>query len=330
MSSFVLFNNKGGVGKTTLAFNLAHMFARLGRVVVAVDCDPQCNLSSIMLSEQTLFDLWQESGDATTISRCLEPVRRGKGTVLAPTTIEVAPNLFLLPGDLALARFEQTLAEEWAKKMSADNERALDVTTAIDLLCWSALKETGANIVLLDVGPNLGALNRAALLACDAVLVPLAPDLFSLRGLENMGPTLREWRREWSVVRDQWMRGRDQESWPVHAIDPIGYVVQQHLARVDRPVKGYANWAQRIPSCYRENVLQEDLHGEIPGIADDPHCLATLRHFASLVPLAQAARKPLFDLRQADGIGGGQLKTVAEAKAQIESLAGKILEKLGC
>lgn len=329
MSNLVLFNNKGGVGKTTLVFNLAHMFTRLGRSVVAVDCDPQCNLSSIMLSEEALFDLWEKDG-ATTISRCLEPVRRGKGDVSTPEVIQIAPGLLLVPGDLTLSRFEQTLAEEWAKKAGEDNERALDVTTAIDLLCRKAREVTNAEIVVLDIGPNLGALNRAALLACDAVLVPLAPDLFSLRGLENMGPVIGEWRREWAFVREHRMKGRVQESWPVHPVEPIGYLVQQHLARSDRPVKGYANWAQRIPAAYRRHILGEDVEVEIPEIASDPNCLATFRHFASLVPLAQTARRPLFDLKQADGVSGGQLKIVLEAKKQIQTLAEKILAKLGC
>ena len=48
-----------------------------------------------------------------------------------------------------------------------------------------------ADIVFVDLGPNLGAINRAALIAADCIVIPLGPDLFSLKGLRNLGPTLR-------------------------------------------------------------------------------------------------------------------------------------------
>ncbi len=88
------------------------------------------------------------------------------------------------------SRFEQPLAEEWPKAASTSNERALDVTTALDVVSNLAADQVEAEVALLDVGPSLGALNRAALLSCDAVVIPVAPDLFSLQGLRNVGPTL--------------------------------------------------------------------------------------------------------------------------------------------
>jgi cellulose biosynthesis protein BcsQ len=59
MKSLTLFNNKGGVGKTTMTFNLAHMFARLGRTVAIIDCDPQCNLSALALSDDDLEESFE-------------------------------------------------------------------------------------------------------------------------------------------------------------------------------------------------------------------------------------------------------------------------------
>src|SRR5690606_21181189 len=171
----------------------------------------------------------------------------GKGDVLPPKMIDVAPGLWLLPGHLSLSRFEQTLAEEWPKTMAPDNERALDVTTALDLLSNLAAERVSADVLLVDVGPSLGALNRAALLACDHVIVPLAPDLFSLQGLENVGPTLEEWRTHWQRVRHHHLKNQPQANYASHDFKPLGYIMQQHLARVDRPVTAYARWADLIP-----------------------------------------------------------------------------------
>jgi len=320
VKSLVLFNNKGGVGKTTLTFNIAHMIARKGVRTVVLDYDPQCNISGIALSEEELFAIWEGPGSrGTTVARCIDLVRRGKGDILDPELVTIADGLWLLPGDLALSRFEQALAEGWGQIHQTDNERALHVTTSLERLALRAAERVRADCVLLDVGPNLGALNRAALLAADAVVVPVAPDLFSLQGLMNVGPTILEWRQDWKRAEE-----RTTKSAGAHNFEPRGYIVQQHLARVDRPVKGYERWASQIPTVFHEYVLTTREDSRPHTLASDPYCIAMLKHFASLVPLAQDARKPIFDLRQADGIGGGQIQAVAKARTEFEELVKKL------
>lgn len=327
MTSLALFNNKGGVGKTTLTFNIAHTLARMGKRTVVLDFDPQCNISAIFLEEDAIEGIWYGAALEAHVAGCVDAVRRGRGDVRLPKLVEVAENLWLLPGHLELSRFEQTLAEEWSKTMALDNERALDVTTALDVLSDHAATAVEAQVVLFDLGPSLGALNRAALLACDAVVLPLAPDLFSLQGLMNVGPTLREWRQDWNTVRNTRMEGRPQADLDRHDFRPIGYIVQQHLARVDRPVRAYSKWVERIPETYHRFVLDREPPA-LDGTHPDPERIALIRHFASLVPFAQLARKPLFDLKQADGIGGGQIQAVARCRKEFEALAQEILARL--
>jgi len=330
MKSFVMFNNKGGVGKTTLTFNVAHLLSRRGHRTVVVDYDPQSNITAIFLNEETLEEIWSlDATDGRTVAGCLDLVRRGKGGVVDPDLIEVADGLWLLPGSLFLSRFEQTLAEEWPKTGNAQNERAIDVTCSLANLASRAAEEVGADYLLIDVGPSLGALNRAAVLACDAVIIPVAPDLFSLQGLRNIGPTLREWREDWKNVTQQIRRrGLEEPAAANHEFQPIGYIVQQHLARSDRPVSGYRRWAEKVPAEFRGWVLGEQLGEVVPQIEADPYCIARLKHFASLVPLAQFARKPMFDLKQADGIGGGQLQSVKQCRDEFERLLDGVLTRL--
>lgn len=322
MRSFVLFNNKGGVGKTTLTFNIAHMLARQGLRVVVLDYDPQCNLSAVALSEERLFDIWEQGSaeEGNTVARAVDLVRRGKGDIREPHVVAVADNLWILPGDLALSRFEQALAEGWGQVHQTDNEKAVHVTTALQRLADRAAVIVSADLVVLDVGPNLSALNRSTLLACDAVIMPVAPDLFSLQGLRNIGPTLREWRIDWRRVQD---RARHAEL-GTHSFAPKGYIVQQHLARADRVVAGYQRWASQIPAVFHEHVLDEAKEDWPADVSHDSYCIALLKHFASLVPLAQVARKPIFDLKQADGIGGGQIQAVARARGEFAQLAIKL------
>jgi len=293
---------------------------------VIVDYDPQCNLSAVALSEESLFDIWERPGDGedgSTVARCIDLVRRGKGDVRLPALERVSDDLWLLAGDLALGRFEQALAEAWGQVHQMDNERAVHVTTSLQRLAERAGEVAKADAVVLDVGPNLGALNRAALLGPDAVLMPVAPDLFSLQGLRNIGPTIREWREDWRRVEDR------RPGLGGHQFEPRGYIVQQHLARADRPVAAYDKWATQIPAVFHEHVLGEGEERWPETPEDDPYCIAMLKHFASLVPLAQLSRKPIFDLKQADGISGGQIQAVAKARTEFEDLVKRIRALLG-
>ena len=96
--------------------------------------------------------------------------------------------------NMALSGFEDSLSEVWPKCLDGD-ERAFRVISAFWRVMQSGAAKHRADVILVDLGPNLGAINRAALIASDFVVIPLGPDLFSLQGLQNLGPTLRKWRR---------------------------------------------------------------------------------------------------------------------------------------
>jgi chromosome partitioning protein len=329
VKSLVLFNNKGGVGKTTLGYHIAHMMARRGLRVVVLDYDPQCNISAAFLHEEQLEALWgdDDSGDrGRTVFGCIDDVRQGRGGLVPPSLVRLDDNLWLLPGHLGLSRFEQTLAEAWAKVLGPDNERDLSVATALAALAQVAGRAVDAHVALVDVGPSLGALNRSALLACDTIALPVAPDLFSLQGLRNVGPTLRRWREHWRRALDY--VGERGTHLPRHQFSPIGYVVQQHLARADRPIKAFAKWVARIPDEYHRYVLDEPA-GFDGDYEHDPARIFLFRHYASLVPLALDARKPMFDLKPADGINGSLYKAVASCRKDVNALVTELAKRLG-
>src|SRR5207248_1007903 len=126
--------------------------------------------------------------------------------------------------------------------------------------------------------------------------IPLVPDLFSLQGLKNLGPMIRKWRREW-ITRLSHNPNPALEL-PEARIEPVGYIVMQHAERLSRPVRAYERWARRIPEAYSSEVLGE------PSSVSDGHLLARVKHYRSLMPMAQEARKPMFHLTSADGAIG--------------------------
>jgi hypothetical protein len=229
-------------------------------------------------------------------------------------------------GDLALARFEDELGTQWPACLDR-KPRAFRVISAFWRLIEQAAKAHRADLVLVDVGPNLGSINRAALIAASHVVIPLASDLYSLQGLRNLGPTLRRWRAEWADRRSR--NPIPELSMPAGSMNPAGYVVLQHAVRLDRPVQAYERWMARIPEEYRSSVLEMPITGPKVKVADDPYCLSTLRQFRSLMPLAQEARKPMFSLTPADGAIGGHAKAVQDCFRDFESLSRAIARSCG-
>lgn len=323
MKTVAFFNNKGGVGKTSLVYHLAWMFADHGIKTLAVDLDPQANLTAMFLDEDRLESLWPDDDHPDTVYGSIRPILRGTGDIARPHVEKITENLGLIAGDLGLSRFEDKLSDAWPRCHNRD-ESAFRTMTAFHRLVQRGA-DWGAELILIDVGPNLGAINRSALIASDQVCLPLAPDLFSLQGLKNLGPTLREWRDVWS---DLLTKAPDDLPMPKGTMQPVGYIVMQHGILDSRPVKAYKRWMDRIPRIYREAVLNEEVQS-VPAMANDPYCLSLLKHYRSLMPMAMEARKPIFFLKSADGAIGAHIEAVRSCYLDFQKLAANIAAKAG-
>lgn len=329
MKTIAFFNNKGGVGKTTLVYHLAWMMAERGLKTLVVDLDPQANLTSMFLQESRLEELWPDGEHTATVMGAIKPILKGTGDLSKPHLEKLTPKLKLIAGDLGLSRFEDKLSDAWPRCQNRDEAAFRTITAFHRLIEAGGRNESGsknwADIVLVDVGPNLGAINRAALIASDHVVIPLAPDLFSLQGLRNLGPALREWRQIWGELLG---KGPADISMPKGEIRPIGYVVMQHGFRDSRPVKANQQWMNRIPSVYRQAVLDESLD-HLPSVETDPYKLALLKHYRSLMSMAMEARKPIFSLKAVDGAIGAHGDAVRDCYKDFLNLAKRVTASVG-
>ena len=325
MKSIAVFNNRGGVEKTSLVYHLAWIYARLDFNVLVADLDPQANLTSMFLNDEELEGLWADDREDGTIYTSLRPLLEGTGDVTTPHVTEPEPGIGVVAGDVLLSGAEDELTSQWPACLDR-KPRAFRVLSAISHALRGAAAKIAADLILMDVGPNLGALNRAVLVNADHVVVPLAADLYSMRGLHNLGPALRRWRKEWSERRDRNpVKGLDA---PRGDMQPIGYVVLQHAVRLNRPVMAYERWMERIPGAYREFVVGGGT-SPVPSMDEDRHCLAALKPYRSLMPLAQEARKPMFALKPADGAIGGHANAVQACYRDFRALARTVARRSG-
>lgn len=323
------FNNKGGVGKTSLVYHLSWMLADQGRRILVVDLDAQANLTAAFLDEDRLSALWETDNDsADTVFQSIRPLL-DVGDFTPVNYVSMSERLALVPGELALSGFEDQLSETWSKSLDDKNlARQFRILTAFWRMAQEAAARFEADLILFDVGPNLGAINRSVLLGSNHVIVPLGADLFSLQGLRNLGPTLRDWRTGWTKRRENWPQ--PEFELPEGDMQPVGYIAMRHGVRLSRPVQAYTRWLDQIPMEFRRSVLGDLLAANAaPDMAADPYCLAMLKNYNSLMPLAQEARKPIFFLKSADGAIGAHANAVQDAYKDFKALATCIEERIG-
>lgn len=325
MKIITFFNNKGGVGKTTTVYHIAWMLKELGYKVLAIDLDPQCNLSSIFLSAERMEDIVLEEQKVTILDAIISV---SEGDPYIPVHIEnIAENLSLLIGNLSLSAFEDTLSDAWTKCLGGQ-VIGFKITSVFKTLIEDAAQRCDADYVLIDVGPNLGAINRAVLISSEFVVLPVAADLFSLQGIKNLGKTLNDWKNQWIKRTAEYPAEKDKSIIPQGIMQPIGYLIMQYTDRESRPVKSYIKWANRIPQVYSQSVLKTDNCDTDISVENDSNCLAMLKHYHSLAPMSMEAKKPIFLLKPADGAIGAHYHAVRKCYEHFEILTKKILDKI--
>lgn len=312
-----IFNNKGGVGKTTYMYHVSHLLAERGKRVLMVDCDSQCNLTAYSLSDSEIRKAWGAEGNS--IYKAIEPVYRTTGDIRnrAPSrALHAKGELFIIPGDLRLSNFEDRLGDTWnsAKGGSEPDVRA---QTAIHRYIQLAIEKINADITLIDLGPNLGALNRAVLASSDYFITPVAPDLFSIQGTENLGNKLVIWRKEWDQLNGAW--GSSDLLVPDGSPMYLGYVMQQHNVRSNAAgmTDGWKIYGDELDPAITKNIVKKLAPiNQVIDWDDKNYNLGKIPNLHSLVPYSMEARKPIFYCNGSDGLKGAHI-TKAKDSAEL-------------
>lgn len=321
--SITLFNHKGGVGKTTLTVNLAFSLASLGKRVLLVDSDPQCNLTSYLINSDVVDKLLDESEGRSgkTIWSALRPIVNASGAVREIESYERAEGVFLIPGDIRLSEFEIALQQSWIDCLQR-KMRGFTETSALAKVSYDGAARVGADYILYDIGPNIGPLNRAILLGSDYFVVPAACDHFSTRALKTLGHTVSNWIRDWNIVSQLAPSGV-----PLLQGTPqyLGYVLQKfrmYGGDLTSSSKVFARELEKRSYSDVVSVLREIDHALAPGSATQFN-LGQIKDFATLATLAQVQGVALFD------VDGGSDYMKDEARAAFMGLADKILTRTG-
>lgn len=328
------FNNKGGVGKTTLVANLAaELSLSFGSKVLVVDADPQCNLTQYVLNEEDTDILYSQE-NPTTIYSVIRPLSLGKGYE-SELPIRKSNNFGfdIIVGDPRLALQEDLLAGDW-RDARGGGMRGIRTTFVFAELVKKA-KELKYDFVFFDMGPSLGAINRAVLLAIEFFVVPMSIDVFSLWAIKNIGNTVSIWKKELETgIKLSEEPSELLELSPVGRLKFLGYVTQQHKERsgydqvlseetgeeisTKRRVQAYEDIGAVLPEKVNEHLKDLFANDQM-----NAH-LGDIRHLGSLAPKSQTQHVPMISV-----IGTGNYTRLRKnARELYRGIAQRYLENL--
>jgi cellulose biosynthesis protein BcsQ len=314
-----IFNHKGGVGKTTLTVNIASALSELGKTVLLVDTDPQCNLSAYVVEELVLNDLLDHSDSDTgaTIWSAVKPISEASGDIHTIKPISWLKKSQLIPGDVRLSEFEPDLDQFWNECLLR-KIRGFRGTAAISSLVNNIASDYGADFVFYDSGPNIGSLNRIILLDCDYFIVPAACDLFSIRALKTLGRTLERWISTWETIADfapdgtYLLPGKPQF---------LGYIPQRYKVYRGQVSSGYRSFLPRIERHIATDIVNvlRRIDPSLASTSMDENRLGLIKDFGTLANAAQEQGEPISE------VNAGTPSQREDAREAFRKIAEKIV-----
>lgn len=303
-----LFNHKGGVSKTTTAFNLGWMLADQGKRVLLVDCDPQCNLTGMVLGFRATedFEKIYETEGVRNIKDGLAPAFESRPVPIEPVIcekVEGQPNMFLLPGHIGLAEYEVTLGI--AQELSGSLVTLQNLPGSMRYLFQITAAEYQIDYILIDMSPSLGPINQNLLMTSEYFLVPMSPDYFSVMATDSLASVLPKW-RAWAkqAVSLQALRNA---TYPFPDIVPkfLGTVVQRYRLRGGRSASAaFQKWIDEIREGIRDKLIPalRDSDMLLPASAYSSiglkpvEPILQMSDFNGLIALSQKHQAPVFCL----------------------------------
>ena len=303
-----LFNHKGGVSKTTTTFNLGWKLAALGKKVVLVDADPQCNLTGLVLGYRgasDLEDLYGREPDRN-LKSGLTPAFESRPERIKPVECFPIPGrhgLFLLPGHIGLFEFEVTLGI--AQELSDSIQALQNLPGSISHLLAETAKKSEADYILVDMNPSLSSFNQNLLMTSDYFIIPTTPDCYSVMAIDSLTKIIPKW-ETWSR-KAQKSPVLEKASYPFPQIKPkfLGTIIQNFRPRNGAPVKNFQQWINQInekvtqglyPDLKSIGMTLPDSAYEFLGLEGDNYCLARIPDFNALIAKSQEKQIPVFAL----------------------------------
>ncbi len=338
-----LFNHKGGVSKTTTTFHLGWKLAQMGKRVLIVDADPQCNLTGLTLGIDDYDSLFKfyDSRQNGNIYESVRPVFEGDETSTKPANITETknPNLFILAGHIKLAE--------------ADIQIATAVTTSVNIpalrnfigIFYNLFQKTAVkndiDIVLVDMSPSVSALNMTLLMSSNYFILPTSPDFFCYQAIDSLGEVLPGWSEKMDSFKDGILLPKaNPQLIGVISQNYRVYTTDKGESNEKQMAKSFKDWSDKIklatnnvliPKLEKNKMVIDINKFRLSVKSKEPYDLANIQDFNSLMPISQKRSIPIFEIKQEHTNWTGSAWTQAENNIKIadslyNNLAQSIIE----
>lgn len=355
MKILSVFNNKGGVGKTTLTYHLAHALGERGFRVLLLDADPQCNLTIYSIPVDEIHDIWEKEdqcvelgieafrkiktpdelkvleSEPRSLHYLLQPTIEGTGEYTAlPPPFKITKNLHLVPGRLSIHEFEEKIASRWSDAYRGD-ALAIRTITRIRSICEEYGKKNKYDFVIVDTSPSLGALNKTIISTVDGFFVPAAPDMFSLYGIRNIGNSLRKWKEEFDIIY-RLISTDKRKLFPSEFVRFLGYTIY-NAKKYTKPgskwnlAQAHLKYALQIPDIIDAHIGRELINFADGILLSEPIGGEAVMHSHNTFPtLAQHYRVPMWKVAKMTKLDKEHQNTVNGQKPDILATKEKYID----
>jgi len=355
MKILSVFNNKGGVGKTTLTYHLAHSLSESGHKVLLLDADPQCNLTIYSIPVEEIHKIWDEEdrcievgveeykkttstseyeklqSSPRSLHFLLQPTIDGTGEYdQLPPPVKLTPNLDIVPGRLSLHEFEEKISSRWSDAYRGD-ALAIRTITRIRMLAEEYSRKRKYDYVIIDTSPSLGSLNKTIISTVDGFFVPAAPDMFSLYGIRNIGSSLKKWHEEFEIIY-KLISSDKRKLFPKSFVQFLGYTIYNARKYTKAGSKwnlaqAHLKYALEIPNIIHKYIgldLRKNISDELLA---EPIGGESIMHGHNTFPtLAQHYRVPMWKIPTLPQIDKDHQNTVNGQKPDILGTKKKYAE----
>lgn len=364
MKILSVFNNKGGVGKTTLTYHLAHALSEEGNKVLLLDADPQCNLTIYSMDVDDIHSIWEEEDECIymgveefankkgkDIMAALQDNVRSLHFLLQPTIdgvseheklappYKINKNLHMIPGRLSLHEFEEKVSSRWSDAYRGDS-LAIRTLTRIRNISEEYGKKYKYDYIIVDTSPSLGALNKTIISTVDGFFVPAAPDMFSLYGIRNIGASLVKWHEEFEIIF-KLISTEKRNLFPKKFVQFLGYTIYnaKKYTRTDSQwnlAQAHLKYAIQIPDIIRK-YIDKDIREVIPDeLLAAPIGGEAIMHTHNTFPaMAQHYRVPMWKIadfkkldREDRNTVNGQREGILSTKSGYTNFAKSLIQRI--
>lgn len=325
-------NNKGGVGKTSIAFNTAAKLSQKGYKTCIVDLDPQCNTTMYAVGDnqensESLFLPDYEKENPKTIFDIIKPQIEGSGDILYSEKPKMLrENLYLVAGDLSMSLYEESASNAYTQAL-AGQVLGFRIISVIERYLTSIAREMEIDLFIIDTSPSLGMMNRLFLLGSDYFIVPVLSDAFSYQGINNLGTTLNRWKNDWLSVKQISKSNKITADLLLDGNPKcLGYISNKCRPYNQKQTEAQRKWAEKILDSAGINLVPHTNKSTNNSIK-----IMDLADYGTIVNTSQKVNKAIFEMTTKDTQQinlGGSKELFIKAGEQFEELANAIIERI--